>query len=113
MPLPVLSMSRTWSVFATCSRRSGTETGWLITWRHVRYRGTLPGHMAYVLDSGEDRMLFCGDLIHVPAAQFAWPELTWAYDLDPSIARATRINLLREASRHRPGWRVRTWRSQA
>ena len=42
--------------------------------------------------------MFCGDLIHVPAAQFARPELTWAYDLDQSIARATRINLLREAS---------------
>ena len=61
--------------------------------------GHAPGHMAYVLDSGEDRILFCGDLIHVPAAQFAQPELTWAYDLDQSIARATRINLLREASK--------------
>jgi glyoxylase-like metal-dependent hydrolase (beta-lactamase superfamily II) len=56
--------------------------------------GHAPGHMAYVLDSGEDRVVFCGDLIHVPAAQFAQPELTWAYDLDQSIARATRINLL-------------------
>ena len=54
--------------------------------------------MAYILDSGEDRILFCGDLIHVPAAQFAQPELTWAYDLDQSMACATRINLLREAS---------------
>lgn len=61
--------------------------------------GHAPGHMAYVLDTGEDRILFCGDLIHVPAAQFARPELTWAYDLDQSMARATRINLLREASR--------------
>lgn len=61
--------------------------------------GHAPGHMAYVLDSGEDRVLFCGDLIHVPAAQFARPELTWAYDLDQSIARATRTNLLREASK--------------
>jgi glyoxylase-like metal-dependent hydrolase (beta-lactamase superfamily II) len=60
--------------------------------------GHAPGHMAYVLDSGEDRVVFCGDLIHVPAAQFARPDLTWAYDLDQSIARATRINLLREAS---------------
>jgi glyoxylase-like metal-dependent hydrolase (beta-lactamase superfamily II) len=60
--------------------------------------GHAPGHMAYVLDSGEDRILYCGDLIHVPAAQFARPELTWAYDLDQSIARATRLNLLREAS---------------
>lgn len=59
--------------------------------------GHAPGHMAYVLDSGEDRILFCGDVFHVPAAQFARPELTWGYDLDQSIARATRINLLREA----------------
>lgn len=61
--------------------------------------GHAPGHMAYVLDSGEDRIVFCGDVFHVPAAQFACPELTWAYDLDQSTARATRINLLREASR--------------
>lgn len=61
--------------------------------------GHAPGHMAYVLDSGEDRILFCGDLIHVPAAQFARPELTWAYDDNQSTARATRINLLREASK--------------
>ena len=54
--------------------------------------------MGYVLESGEDRILFCGDVFHVPAAQFARPELTWAYDLDQSIACATRINLLREAS---------------
>lgn len=65
--------------------------------------GHASGHTAYVLDSGEDRILFCGDLIHVPAAQFARPELTWAYDLDQSMARATRINLLREASRTRAG----------
>ena len=54
--------------------------------------------MAYALDSGEDQVVFCGDVFHVPAAQFARPELTWAYDLDQSAARATRINLLREAS---------------
>lgn len=64
----------------------------------VAMPGHAPGHMGYVLDSGEDRVLFCGDLIHVPVAQFAQPELTWAYDDNQSIARATRINLLREAS---------------
>ena len=63
--------------------------------------GHAPGHMGYVLDSGEDRILFCGDVFHVPAAQFARPELTWAYDLDQSIARDTRINLLRDASSSR------------
>ena len=60
--------------------------------------GHAPGHMGYALRSGEDRVLFCGDLIHVPAAQFARPELTWAYDDNQSIARETRLKLLREAS---------------
>jgi len=64
----------------------------------VAMPGHAPGHMGYVLDTGEDRILFCGDLIHVPAAQFARPELTWANDDDQSIACATRIRLLREAS---------------
>jgi glyoxylase-like metal-dependent hydrolase (beta-lactamase superfamily II) len=64
----------------------------------VAMPGHAPGHMGYVLDSGEDRILFCGDLIHVPAAQFARPELTWANDDDQSVARATRLSLLREAS---------------
>ena len=65
----------------------------------VAMPGHAPGHMGYVLDSGEDRILFCGDLIHVPAAQFARPELTWAYDDNQTVARATRINLLREAAK--------------
>jgi glyoxylase-like metal-dependent hydrolase (beta-lactamase superfamily II) len=64
----------------------------------VAMPGHAPGHMGYVLDSGEDQILFCGDLIHVPAEQFARPELTWAYDDNQSVACATRINLLREAS---------------
>jgi glyoxylase-like metal-dependent hydrolase (beta-lactamase superfamily II) len=59
--------------------------------------GHAPGHMGYVLDSGEDRILFCGDVIHVPAAQFSRPELTWGNDDDQSVARATRLDLLREA----------------
>jgi glyoxylase-like metal-dependent hydrolase (beta-lactamase superfamily II) len=60
--------------------------------------GHAPGHMGYLLSTGEDDILFCGDLIHVPAAQFARPELTWAYDDDESIARTTRIKLLQEAA---------------
>ena len=67
----------------------------------VAMPGHAPGHMGYVLNSGEDRIVFCGDLIHVPAAQFARPELTWAYDDNQSMACATRINLLREASNTR------------
>ncbi len=60
--------------------------------------GHAPGHMGYLLSTDEDDILFCGDLIHVPAAQFARPELTWAYDDDKSMARASRIKLLQDAA---------------
>lgn len=60
--------------------------------------GHAAGHMAYVLNTGEDQIVFCGDVIHVPAEQFARPELTWAYDDNQSVAQATRVKLLREAS---------------
>jgi glyoxylase-like metal-dependent hydrolase (beta-lactamase superfamily II) len=64
----------------------------------VAIPGHAPGHMGYLLDTGDDNILFCGDLIHVPAAQFARPELTWAYDDDQSVAKASRIKLLQDAA---------------
>lgn len=64
----------------------------------VALPGHAPGHMGYRLDTGDDTVLFCGDVIHVPAAQFARPELTWGYDDSQPVARATRIKLFREAA---------------
>lgn len=64
----------------------------------VAIPGHAPGHMGYLLDTGDDSILFCGDVIHVPAAQFAQPELTWNYDDSQAVARATRIRLLRDAA---------------
>lgn len=66
--------------------------------RAIALPGHAPGHMGYRLDTGDDTVLFCGDVIHVHAAQFAQPELTWGYDADQPAARATRIKLLREAA---------------
>jgi glyoxylase-like metal-dependent hydrolase (beta-lactamase superfamily II) len=64
----------------------------------VAMPGHARGHMGYRLSTGDDDLLFCGDVIHVHAAQFARPELTWTYDDNQSIARATRIRLLRQAA---------------
>ncbi|WP_063830317.1 MBL fold metallo-hydrolase [Bradyrhizobium murdochi] len=63
----------------------------------VAIPGHARGHMGYLLNTDEDVVLFCGDLIHVPAAQFACPELTWAHDDDEAMARASRIKLLKDA----------------
>jgi len=63
---------------------------------------TLPGHAAghsgYAFDSGDDRILFIGDIVHVPALQFDKPSLSWGYDDDQPIARATRRKVFDEAA---------------
>ncbi|MBX3503617.1 MAG: MBL fold metallo-hydrolase [Alphaproteobacteria bacterium] len=64
----------------------------------VAMPGHAIGHMGYRLSTGAGDILFCGDVIHVHAAQFARPELSWTYDDDQAIARATRIGLLRDAA---------------
>lgn len=75
---------------------SGARLGEMVA---VALPGHAPGHTGFVLDTGDARILFCGDLVHIPAAQFERPELTWGYDDDQSVARATRLQLLEEAAR--------------
>jgi glyoxylase-like metal-dependent hydrolase (beta-lactamase superfamily II) len=56
--------------------------------------GHAPGHTGYALDTDEDRFLFVGDIVHVPALQFDNPSFTWGYDDDQSVARKTRLKIL-------------------
>lgn len=63
--------------------------------------GHARGHMGYRLSTGDDEVLFCGDVLHVHGAQFARPELTWTYDDNQTLARATRIRLFRDAAEER------------
>jgi glyoxylase-like metal-dependent hydrolase (beta-lactamase superfamily II) len=63
--------------------------------------GHSPGHMAYLV---EGRLLIWGDLVHHAAAQFPHPEVTWAFDADPDMARATRRSLMEQAVE--AGWLV-------
>ncbi|WP_279357885.1 MBL fold metallo-hydrolase [Methylobacterium indicum] len=64
----------------------------------VALPGHAPGHTGYRLDTGEDTILICGDIVHVPARQFAHPTLTWAYDDDQATARMTRLRVLADAA---------------
>lgn len=64
----------------------------------VRADGHEVGHTAYEVVSGEERLLICGDVIHVPSIQFARPELTWGADSDQVLARQTREALLSRAA---------------
>ncbi|CAM5487511.1 MBL fold metallo-hydrolase [Mycolicibacterium aubagnense] len=65
----------------------------------VALPGHAPGHVGYALRTDEDHFLFFGDVVHVPALQFADPTLSWGYDDDQPTARMTRLNTLRQAAK--------------
>lgn len=60
--------------------------------------GHAAGHTGYSFDTDQDRFLFVGDIVHVPALQFSNPTFTWGYDDDQSIARATRLKVFQDAA---------------
>lgn len=52
--------------------------------------GHTPGTAFYTLESGGQRIVFIGDIIHVAAVQFPQPEISIVYDLDPKKAAEVR-----------------------
>jgi glyoxylase-like metal-dependent hydrolase (beta-lactamase superfamily II) len=53
------------------------------------------GHTAFLVGGS---LLIWGDVIHHPSVQFARPEVTWVYDTDQAMARATRLSLMARAA---------------
>ena len=66
--------------------------------RAVPTYGHTPGHTIYVAESGADKMVFWGDLMHVAAVQFKNPEVTIQFDSDPSKARPQREAQYKDAA---------------
>jgi glyoxylase-like metal-dependent hydrolase (beta-lactamase superfamily II) len=64
----------------------------------VSLPGHAPGHTGYAFDTYEDRFLYFGDVVHVPALQFGNPALSWGYDDDQRTARATRLKVFHDAA---------------
>src|ERR1700674_753312 len=56
--------------------------------------GHTPGHTGYEFSSKGQKILFWGDLVHAQRVQLQHPEVTVAFDLDPTAAAATRNQLL-------------------
>jgi glyoxylase-like metal-dependent hydrolase (beta-lactamase superfamily II) len=52
--------------------------------------GHTPGHTGYLIESGKDRLLIWGDIIHIPEVQFARPEIAMMPDTDPDMGIASR-----------------------
>jgi glyoxylase-like metal-dependent hydrolase (beta-lactamase superfamily II) len=52
--------------------------------------GHTPGHTTYVVESGGQKLVLIGDLIHVAAVQFPHPAVTIEFDSDTKAAAASR-----------------------
>lgn len=66
--------------------------------RSVAAPGHTPGHTLYILENKGDKLVFCGDLVHVGGVQFADPSLIDGFDVDKKEAIAQRVNFYKEAA---------------
>jgi glyoxylase-like metal-dependent hydrolase (beta-lactamase superfamily II) len=57
--------------------------------------GHTPGHTAWLVESNGEGLLVWGDIIHFPGMQFAFPDTSVAYDIDPVAAAEERKTVLK------------------
>jgi len=63
--------------------------------------GHTPGHTAYMVASGDDRLLIWGDLVHHPDIQIELPHVGMEFDSDLDLAIETRRRILEMAANER------------
>ncbi|KVM62032.1 MBL fold metallo-hydrolase [Burkholderia ubonensis] len=56
--------------------------------------GHTDGHTGYIVESRDRSLLVWGDIVHFPYIQIERPDVSIAFDQDPSLAAATRSRLL-------------------
>lgn len=62
--------------------------------------GHTPGHTMYTIENNEDKIVFCGDCVHVAGIQFADPALIDGFDVDKEQAIRQREKLYADAALH-------------
>ena len=63
--------------------------------------GHTPGHTAFLVESGRDKLLLAGDFLHVALVQFPFPEISATFDINPNTAAASRKQILEYAAVNR------------
>src|SRR6188768_2391105 len=63
--------------------------------------GHTPGHTNWLIQSGGERLLIWGDIVHLASVQLARPEARLIYDVDTDQAAATRQRVLEWAANER------------
>ncbi len=56
--------------------------------------GHSPGHTCWRIGTGADAFVAWGDLVHFSDIQIAYPDSAVKYDLDPDLARRSRLRML-------------------
>ncbi|HEY1979938.1 MAG TPA: MBL fold metallo-hydrolase [Xanthobacteraceae bacterium] len=56
--------------------------------------GHTPGHTNWLIESGGERILLWGDIVHLASVQMRHPEATLVFDVEPMLARASRERVL-------------------
>jgi glyoxylase-like metal-dependent hydrolase (beta-lactamase superfamily II) len=67
--------------------------------RSIPSPGHTPGHTFYSFEDGGERIVFWGDILHVPEVQFADPAVTIDFDVDARMAERQRKKAFAEAAR--------------
>ena len=61
--------------------------------------GHTPGHTGFLIGSGDERLLIWGDVVHLPAIQFAYPDVSLSYDVDGYLAATSRKHAFDRAAK--------------
>ena len=69
--------------------------------RSVVTPGHTPGHSLYMVESGGEKLLLWGDLMHAAAAQFPDPSVSLQYDMDLPAAAEQRKKVFADAAAQR------------
>ncbi|WP_083101170.1 MBL fold metallo-hydrolase [Pseudophaeobacter leonis] len=59
--------------------------------------GHTPGHTGFMLDGGSESLLIWGDLVHMTALQFTYPDWTITFDTDAQQTATTRRQMMDRA----------------
>jgi glyoxylase-like metal-dependent hydrolase (beta-lactamase superfamily II) len=68
--------------------------------RSVASPGHTPGHTLYMVESGGERLLLWGDVMHAATAQFPDPSVSLRYDVDILAAAEQRKKVFADAAEH-------------
>ena len=68
--------------------------------RAVAAHGHTPGHSYYAVESGGQKLLLLGDMLHAGAVQFPHPGTTIRFDVDAATAKAQRASAMADAAKN-------------